>query len=224
MPDPFFAQARSRATTRALRRRHKTYGSSARHLARLTIGHGNAGGIVPRIAWPVPTSIRFNAGLKHPSGGVWPALVALVTSGVDGKPVGIHRTYLAPNGTAKAPVEPAKMMLGPCRGGAVRLGPIGGRVMIAEGIETALSAMQVTGQTAWAALSTSGLRNLELPTSVRDVVVLADGDNPGEAAARDCAWRWKREGRRVRIARPPTGMDFNDVLMHRAPCIEQAAR
>src|SRR6516165_10375714 len=39
-------------------------------------------------------------------------------------------------------------------------------------IETALSAMQATGQTAWAALSTSGLRTLELPASVRDVVVL----------------------------------------------------
>ena len=47
--------------------------------------------------------------------------------------------------------------------------------MIAEGIETALSAMQATAQTAWAALSTSGLRTLELPADVRDVVVLADG-------------------------------------------------
>jgi hypothetical protein len=37
--------------------------------------------------------------------------------------------------------------------------------------------MQATGQTAWAALSTSGLRTLELPASVRDVVVLADGDD-----------------------------------------------
>ena len=34
------------------------------------------------------------------------------------------------------------------------------------------------------------------------------GDEPGKAAAQDCARRWKREGRRVRIARPPMGMDF----------------
>jgi DNA primase len=88
--------------------------------------------------------------------------------------------------------------------------------MIAEGIETALSAMQATGQTAWAALSTSGLRTLELPASVRDVVVLADGDDAGEAAAQDAARRWKREGRSVRIARPPRGLDFNDVLLGRA--------
>jgi DNA primase len=83
--------------------------------------------------------------------------------------------------------------------------------------------MQSTGKAAWAALSTSGLRNLDLPREVRDVIVLADGDDAGEAAARDCAWRWKREGRRVRIARPPQGMDFNDLLVGRAPLIVAGA-
>ena len=84
-----------------------------------------------------------------------------------------------------------------------------------EGIETCLAAMQATGHPTWAALSTSGLRTLDLPNDVCDVIVLGDGDGPGEAAARDCALRWKREGRRVRIARPPQGMDFNDFLMGR---------
>ena len=142
-------------------------------------------------------------------------MIALVTRGTDGAPLAIHRTYLARDGAFKAPVEPAKMMLGPCCGGAVRLGPITDRLMVAEGIETALSAMQATGQPAWAALSTSGLRTLELPVEARDIVVLADGDKPGEAAAHDAARRWKRGGRRVRIARPPRGFDFNDVLLGR---------
>ena len=173
---------------------------------------------------PPPDALRFHPRLKHPSGGVWPAMVALVTRGIDGKPVGIHRTFLARDGGAKAPVEPAKMMLGPCRGGVVRLGPVGDRLMIAEGIETALSAMQAVAQTAWAALSTSGLGALGLPKNVRDVIVLADGDEAGEAAARDCALRWRRQNRRVRIARPPRGMDFNDMLLGRAPCIEGGAR
>jgi hypothetical protein len=95
--------------------------------------------------------------------------------------------------------------------------------MIAEGIETALSAMQATGLPAWAALSTSGLRTLDLPNDLRDVIVLADGDDSGEAAARDCAWRWKRAGRRVRIARPPQGIDFNDLLMGHLPRIKEGA-
>src|SRR5581483_5113837 len=169
-----------------------------------------------RIIVPVPPSIRFHAGLEHPS-GVWPAMVALVTHGADGRPIGIHRTFLARDGNGKAPVEPAKMMLGPCRGGAVRLAGPRDVLMVGEGIETCLAAMQASGRPAWAALSTSGLRALNLPHEVRDVIVLADGDDPGEAAAQECAWRWKREGRRVRIARPPHGLDFNDLLLGCAP-------
>ena len=140
-------------------------------------------------------------------------MVARVTRGSDNAPLGIHRTFLARDGAGKAPVDPQKMMLGPCRGGAVRLAPLGNVLMVGEGIETCIAAMQATGYSAWAALSTSGLRTLDLPKDVRDVIVLADGDDAGEAAARDCAWRWKREGRRVRIARPPWGFDFNDLLM-----------
>jgi putative DNA primase/helicase len=160
-----------------------------------------------------PDGLRFHPGLRHPSGGIWPTMVALVTRGHDGKPLAIHRTYLARDGLGKAPVEPQKLMLGPCRGGAVRLGQPDDVLMVGEGIETCLAAMQASGYPAWAALSTSGLRTLDLPDEVREVIVLADSDEPGEAAARDAALRWMREGRRVRIARPPRGMDFNDMLL-----------
>jgi putative DNA primase/helicase len=175
------------------------------------------------LRFPTPLTLRFRAALRHPSGGIWPAMVALVTRGVDNVPLAIHRTFLARDGT-KAPVDPQKMMLGHCRGGAVRLAAPGDVLMVGEGIETCLAAMLATGHPAWAALSTSGLRALDLPDAVRDVIVLADGDDPGEAAARDCAWRWKREGRRVRIARPPQGMDFNDLLVDPAPRLEDGAR
>nr|WP_281722278.1 toprim domain-containing protein [Nitrosomonas nitrosa] len=172
---------------------------------------------------PPPPALRFHTVLKHPSGGTWPAMVALVTRGADDTPLAIHRTFLARDGSRKAPVDPQKMMLGPCRGGAVRLGVLGDVLMVGEGIETCLAAMQATGHSAWTALSTSGLRALDLPGDVRDVIVLADGDDPGEAAARECAWRWTREGRRVRIARPPRGLDFNDLLMGRTLPIEKGA-
>jgi len=172
---------------------------------------------------PIVSGLRFHTGLKHPSGGIWPVMVALVTNGEDGKPLAIHRTFLARDGGGKAPVNPPKMMLGPCRGGAVRLGLLSDVLMVGEGIETCLAAVRATGHPAWAALSTSGLRVLDLPGDVRDVIVLADGDEPGEAAARDCALRWKREGRRARIARAPQGMDFNDVLIGRAPRVEERA-
>jgi putative DNA primase/helicase len=170
-----------------------------------------------------PPMLRFHAGLKHPTGGRWPAMVALVTRATDDAPLAIHRTFLARDGGGKAPVDPQKMMLGPCRGGAVRLGDPTDLLMVGEGIETCLSAMQASGHPAWAALSAPGMGSLDLPKDVHNVIVLADGDDAGEAAARDSAWRWRREGRRVRIARPPQGMDFNDMLRGDASDVEEAA-
>ena len=164
-----------------------------------------------------PATLRFRAGLRHPQGDTWPAIVALVQRGSDGEALGIHRTWLARDGIGKAPVGTAKMMLGPCRGGAIRLAPggPGQPLLVGEGIETCLSVMQATGLPAWAALSTSGLKALDLPEDCREVIVIADGDDAGEAAAIAAGSRWKREGRSVRISRPPPGMDFNDVLMTR---------
>jgi hypothetical protein len=169
------------------------------------------------IRLPASDNLRFHPGLKHPSAGIWPAMVALVTRGPDNSPLAIHRTFLARDGIGKAPVKPQKMMLGPCRGGAVRLAPAGEVLMIGEGIETCLAVMACTGLPAWAALSTSGMCALDLPSGVRKVVLLADGDEPGERAAREAALRWIRDGRQVRIARPLQGMDFNAMLLARAP-------
>lgn len=146
------------------------------------------------IVLPTPPRLRFHPSLKHSSGGHWPAMVALVTHGETGSPIAIHRTFLARDGQGKAPVVPAKMMLGPCRGGVVRLSEAGELLMVGEGIETCLSAMQATNHPTWAALSTSGLRSLNLPPNIRKVIVLADGDAPGEVAAQHCAQRWLKEG------------------------------
>jgi putative DNA primase/helicase len=48
---------------------------------------------------------------------------------------------------------------------------------------------------------------------VRDVIIAGDADEAGESAAHIAAQKFLREGRRVRIARAPTGRDFNDMLM-----------
>ena len=164
---------------------------------------------------PGTPALRFHSRLRHSSGLFLPAMVALVRR-LDGEPVGIHRTFLKHDGTGKADVVPQRLMLGPCRGGCVRLGLADAEIMVGEGIETTISAMISTGKVGWAALSTSGLRALELPPTIRDVIILADGDDPGEAAAQFAAWRWCREGRRIRLARAPDGGDFNDTLMDAA--------
>lgn len=171
------------------------------------------------LALPPGARLRFNPRLRHSADGrVWSAMVALVTRGSDDEPIGIHRTFLARDGSAKAPVEPNKMMLGPTRGGYVRLGRFEPSLplVVGEGIETCLSVQQETGYPAWAALSTSGMRALDLPPEVQDIIIIPDGDDAGEAAAQYSAVRWQREGRRCRIAaRPPRGLDFNDLLLGR---------
>jgi hypothetical protein len=50
------------------------------------------------IRLPASATLRFHAGLRHPSGGIWPAMVALVTNGADGTPLAIHLTFLARDG------------------------------------------------------------------------------------------------------------------------------
>ena len=91
----------------------------------------------------------------------------------------------------------------------------GRALMVGEGIETCLTAMQATAMPAWVALSTSGVAALLLPPEVRHVIILADNDasGAGELAARTAAARWLGEGRRVRIATPAQpGTDMADVL------------
>ena len=139
-------------------------------------------------------------------------MVAAV-QGPDRSITGIHRTFLTMDGSKKAPVSQNKMMLGRCAGGAARLAAVADKLALTEGIETALSVQQATGIPTWATLSTSGLKTVILPPDVREVVICADGDDAGDQAAQDAAQRLLREGREVRIARAPAGMDFNDVLV-----------
>jgi putative DNA primase/helicase len=165
----------------------------------------------------LPTSLHFHPALPHPSGGVWPCMVALVTCGTDDEPMAVHRTFLSRDGTSKAPIEPQRMILGRCHGGAVRLGNAQPDrwLVLAEGVETALSVAQACGLPGWAALSANGLRNLTLPPEAAMVLVCTDNDanGTGQRAASEAARRFLREGRRVRIATPvKSGTDFNDLL------------
>ena len=167
------------------------------------------------IAHALPATLRFHPRLKHSENLYFPAVVSAVMCWPDKEVIAIHRTYLDPDGNGKAKMEPVKKMLGSCAGGAVRLALEGETLAIAEGIETALSVMQATGLPTWAALSTSGMTGLILPPLplAGRVIICADNDPAGLAAADKAAIRFTQEGRSVRMAVPnATGADFNDVL------------
>jgi len=169
------------------------------------------------ITIPLPPSLRWAPALRRADGTDGPAMVAQVV-GLDGELTGVHRTWLHRDDRGEW-CRRDRASLGPVGGGAVRLAPAAETLLVAEGIETALAAIQATAQAAWAALSTSGIVTLWLPPAVRMVIILADHDHSGagERAAQAAAQRWLAEGRRVRIAMPPEpGTDFNDVLAGRA--------
>ena len=180
---------------------------------------------------PLSDALRFHPHLRHPTGVHLPALVAKV-DGPSG--MGIHRTYLSEDGRAKAAVEPARAMLGNVSGGAVRLYYGNGPLIVAEGIENALSYDALCGfsshmgrphhpyRTAaqlspgdpmvWAALSTSGLRNLHLPDRTGALIIAADGDRAGLSATHTLAQRAHHLGWQVIVDPAPDGCDWNDVL------------
>ena len=169
---------------------------------------------VRQINLPVPSRLRWAPSCRHPKGGSWPAMIACVDN-IDGEVIGIRRTYLLADGSGKAPVPTGdeRASLGPVAGGAVRLTPLAGdHLLIGEGIETCLSALEATGLPTWAAGDTSGLKNIILPAAVRLVTIIADSDPPGRAAARFAAQRFLGAGREVRIAWPPEGCDFNNQI------------
>lgn len=170
----------------------------------------------PGVNLPAIPDIGYLPDAKHPAGSRLPCMVALLRDGA-GNPKAVHRTFLAPGGIGKAAVEPQRMTLGEVRGGAVRIYPAAPKLVVAEGIETALSAAVLLRLPAWSAISAGNMaETLALPPEVREVVIAADHDAPGLRAAAKAAARWKAEGRRVQIAKPDReGADFNDVLLER---------
>ena len=108
-------------------------------------------------------------------------------------------------------------MLGPCKGGAVRLRQGQQGLAVSEGIETTLSLASGLddGTAVWAALSTSGIAGLVLPD--RDefagkLLIGTDGDPSGRKAGASLADRATVLGWKVEIVSAPDGQDFNDLL------------
>jgi len=146
----------------------------------------------------------------------FPAMLAMFKN-IEGKPISIHRTYL--DGTGKAKIKsPKKLMKGTekLRGGSIRLFPDNnGTIGIAEGIETALSATQITDIPCWAAVSSTLLQSFNPPENIRRIVVFGDNDANfcGQQAAYFLANRLYNADRIVEVEFPPDGKDWNDYLM-----------
>jgi hypothetical protein len=160
-----------------------------------------------------PATIRDHPGLRHgPTGQNLPAMVAAI-SGADRKVIAVQRTFLRMDGRGKANVSEPKMTLGSMGTCAVRLGPAGPVLGIAEGIETGLSAMQLFDVPVWCSLSAARLHRLRLPPEAVEIHLFADNGERGHEAAERAAKVYLAQGRRVVVRFPPARFgDWNDVL------------
>lgn len=169
---------------------------------------------------PPDGDIRATESLRHPSGYTGPALVALVTDAQTREPLTLHRTWICADGT-KANVDTPRLLLGKHRkaGGVIRLWPdeaVTTGLAIAEGIETALTAA-LAYQPVWSLIDAGNLAEFPVLDGIESLLIIADHDPAGLQATEQCAERWYRAGREVRIAKSPIpGEDLNDFARQAA--------
>jgi hypothetical protein len=160
-----------------------------------------------------------------------PAMVAGYSEGTaeQGGLKGVHVTWLAADGSGKAAITDPKTgevlnprsMIGPSKGGHVRLAPPAKHIAVGEGIESSLS-LQHFGSgpegplPTFAALSLGNL-DAPLPAIVESVLLGFDNDERDPKAAarakRKAAEAHAARGLLVACCAPTERADFNDLAM-----------
>jgi hypothetical protein len=180
-----------------------------------------------------PGDLRWHPELKDKvSGCLGPALVGLVTDVETGDPINLHRTWLAKDGTGKAPIDKPRRLLKDHRSrGVIRLWPDEDIVLglvIGEGIETCLAAAAEGAVPIWATMSAGNLATFPVLPGIEGITVLVDHDKPnprtgkraGHEAALALTERYSEAGfdpkRDIKLIIPLTeGEDINDLIRRR---------
>lgn len=173
-----------------------------------------------RFARLAPPQIEGNGLLAANGPAPLPALIAIVTDPA-GALVGLQRTYLTEDGRKAATTPTAtdrkpkvKYSLGNVAGGAIQLGPPADSMIVTEGLEDGLTLSQALRRPVWVAAGTSMMPEMMFAAVTREVVIGADGDAPGQAAAAKAAAAFTKRGLATRVMRPARPYkDFNAELM-----------
>ena len=141
-----------------------------------------------------------------------PAMIAAVS--LDEGPIAIHRTFLSTEASGKAAFEKPKRALGALGEAAVRLfAPVSGKLGLAEGVESAMSAYALTGIPVWATLGNERFGLVSVPESVTELHLFVDHDAGGELAESRGLAAYARDGRTIHVRKPSSrDTDWNDEL------------
>lgn len=180
-----------------------------------------------------PGAIRFHPSLEHhDDDGViteWPCMVAGMCNS-EGRVVAIHRTYLKPDGSGKAPVDKPKKIWPAFKGCVVRLSKgarnlspeqaakkgVSGPLGLAEGIENGLAvAISVLDLRVWAAGSLANMANIPKLPCISRLIVCRDNDDHLSQADKGferVIAQLKTRQFSLSVARSWIGKDTNDLL------------
>lgn len=189
---------------------------------------------------PLPGCMRFYPAhdYRTADGEIFegfPAIATLLT-GPDGKPRGLHRTWLQPDGSGKATLpepgqnKPRKIWPAGWQGGVMRIAKGAGGwspeeaakrgtkqlLIVTEGLEDALAcALAMPDARVWAAGTLGNIAHVPLMPCVARVIVAADNDwgkGQAEEQLRRGVATLRATGMKVSVARSPKGKDMNDLL------------
>jgi len=162
----------------------------------------------------LPKGVGFHPDLKSFEDGklegTFPTMIGKLTD-ENGQTVTLNRTYLTQDGV-KAPTEKNKKFCSPkgeITGASIKMyEPVNGLLAVAEGIETALAVRSATGYPVWATCTANNLSKLDIKGGVHTLVIFADKDvsGAGKKAANDLRIRMEKQGIKVAIFYPPSGI------------------
>lgn len=149
-----------------------------------------------------------------------PAIIAAVREGT--RLTAIQRTFLDAKSASKAPdLENPRRMLGRPAHGAVRLARPSTTLGLAEGVETALAAMQIHRIPVWATLGADRADRIQLPNRLERLVLLFDNDPAGWMADQRAREAYRRPGLSI-LTRWPPANDWADLMGRRVRPIRAA--
>jgi putative DNA primase/helicase len=153
-----------------------------------------------------PDNVFYHPGIPYYDNGdkigMFPVMVSRFQT-ASGLTASYHLTYLTPDGQKAKVPTPKKFLpvIHDLAGGAIRLREAGDTLGISEGVETGMALMAGEDIPVWAAGSAVLLEKMQVPDSVKLVVIAADSDKSftGQAAAYALAKRLCSEGREARV-------------------------
>jgi len=144
-----------------------------------------------------------------------PAMIAEMRSDATDEFAGVHRTFLMPDGSGKANVEPQRMALGSMAGAVIKITAdedVTTGLGICEGVEDAVAVLKAGWRPIWCCMSAGNLGRFPVLAGIEALTVFADADQPGLAAAHRAAERWCKAGREARVVAPKHAKDFGEAL------------